>query len=74
MSPFPVVTCSPVRDQMGGTDRLKIFTACAVTRAQTRADQGTLEANKGSASPTVKFPLPAFPLSVSRAELIEEQQ
>lgn len=60
--------------QVEGNDHLKFFPTCAVTRAQSRAEQETLEAKKRSASPTVQFPLLAFPLSVSPADLKQEQQ
>ena len=50
----------------------QIFPACVVTRSQTLNKNDLVVKDKNV--PHVQFPLPAFPFSVSKAELVKEQQ
>ena len=73
-SPSPVVTSSPAEGQVKVEcdDYEQIFPVCAVTRSQTLVKNDLLVKEKNV--PHVQFPLPAFPFSVSKAELVQEQQ
>lgn len=78
--PFPespsslVVTSSPAVGQVEVEcdDYKQIFPVCVVTRSQTLNKNDLVVKEKNV--PHVQFPLPAFPFSVSKAELVQEQQ
>ena len=72
-----MVTCYPSVDkaEVEDKDHPQVFPACAVTRAQASSDKNQVE-DKRVKKPAlnVVLPLPAFPFSVSRTDLIQEQQ
>lgn len=72
--PSPVVTPSPVVGSVDVecNDRSPIFPVCPVTRSQMLNKVDVMRKDKSVSH--VTFLLPAFPLSVSRSGLIEEQQ
>ena len=78
--PFPesppslVVTSSPAVGQVEVEcdDYKQNFPVCVVTRSQTLNKNDLVVKEKNE--PHVQFPLPAFPFSVSKAELVQEQQ
>lgn len=72
--PSPVVTPSPAVGSVDVEcdDHPPISLVCAVTRSQTLNKVDVMRKDKNVSH--VQFPLPAFPFSVSRSGLIEEQQ
>lgn len=75
--PSGVVTHTPSVNKAEIEDKgyPQVFPVCAVTRAQACMNKNKLEEKKEEKVPlNVALPLPAFPFSVSRSDLIQEQQ
>ncbi len=73
--PSPVVTCFPSvnKVEVEVSPHQQVFPACAVTRIQI-LNKNRQETKEEKRVPNVQFPLPAFPFSVSRTDLLQEQQ